>query len=41
MTMAFEVREGVAGSLPAPGATIRATLHAQEGRYWLTDIRTE
>ena len=41
MTMGFEVRGGEPGSLPAAGSTIRATLHAQDGRYWLTDVTTE
>jgi len=41
MTMAFEVRGGEPGSLPAAGSRVRATLHAQDGRFWLTDVRTE
>ena len=41
MTMAFEVRGGESGSLPAQGSTIRATLHVQDGRYWLTEVRSE
>lgn len=41
MSMAFEVRGGEPGSLPAEGSTIRATLHVQDGRYWLTEVRTE
>jgi len=41
MTMGFEVRGGEPGSLPAAGSTIRATLHAQDGRYWLTDVTAE
>jgi protein SCO1/2 len=41
MSMAFEVRGGELGSLPLEGSTIRATLHAQDGRYWLTDVKTE
>jgi Cu/Ag efflux protein CusF len=41
MTMAFEVRGGERGSLPPEGATIRATLHVQGDRYWLTDVRAE
>jgi Cu/Ag efflux protein CusF len=41
MSMAFEVRGGEPGSLPPVGSTIRATLHAQGDRYWLTDVRTE
>jgi len=41
MTMAFEVRGSEGASLPPEGSTIRATLHAQDGRYWLTDVRTE
>jgi len=41
MTMAFEVRGGAPGNLPRVGSTIRATLHAQGDRYWLTDVRVE
>jgi Cu/Ag efflux protein CusF len=41
MTMAFEVRGAEPGSLPAEGSTIRATLHVQDGRYWLTDVTSE
>jgi Cu/Ag efflux protein CusF len=41
MTMAFEVRGGESGSLPPEGSTIRATLHVQDGRWWLTDVKTE
>jgi hypothetical protein len=37
MKMDFEVR----GSLPPEGSTIRATLHVENGRYWLTDITVE
>lgn len=41
MSMAFEVRGGEPGSLPPEGSTIRATLHVQDGRYWLTDVMPE
>lgn len=41
MTMAFEVRGGDPASLPPEGSTIRATVHVQDGRYWLTDVRPE
>ena len=41
MTMTFEVRGGASGNLPRVGSTIRATLHAQGDRYWLTDVRVE
>lgn len=41
MKMDFEVRGRDAGSLPAEGSTIRATLHVENGRYWLTDIAVE
>ena len=41
MSMAFEVRGGKPASLPAEGSTIRATLHVENGRYWLTDITVE
>jgi Cu/Ag efflux protein CusF len=37
MKMDFEVR----GSLPPEGSTIRATLHVDNARYWLTDITVE
>jgi Cu/Ag efflux protein CusF len=41
MSMAFEVRGGEPGSLPPEGSTIQATLHVEDGRYWLTDVRVE
>jgi Cu/Ag efflux protein CusF len=41
MSMAFEVRGGEQGTLPPEGSTIRATLHVDNGRYWLTDIAVE
>ena len=41
MSMAFEVRGGERGGLPPKGSTIRATLHAENGRYWLTDVKAE
>lgn len=41
MTMAFEVGGGEPGRLPPEGSTIRATLHAEGGRYWLTDVAPE
>ena len=41
MSMAFEVRGGEPGSLPPQGSTIRATLHVENGRYWLTDVKAE
>ena len=40
MSMAFEVR-GEPASLPPEGSTIRATLHVEDGRYWLTDVLPE
>lgn len=39
MTMAFEVRGGEPGNLPPAGSSIQATLHAQDGHFWLTDVR--
>lgn len=41
MSMAFEVRGGEPASLPAEGSTIHATLHVDNGLYWLTDITVE
>ncbi|HMA18573.1 MAG TPA: copper-binding protein [Thermoanaerobaculia bacterium] len=41
MTMGFELRGGDAATLPPDGSRIRATLHAEGGRYWLTDVRPE
>ena len=41
MTMTFEVRGGEPETLPAAGSTIRATLHVQDSRYWLTDVKPE
>lgn len=41
MTMAFEVRGSDVEALPAVGTRIRATLHVESGRHWLTDVRPE
>jgi Cu/Ag efflux protein CusF len=41
MTMAFEVRGDDPANLPAEGSTVRATLHVQDGKYWLTDVQPE
>jgi Cu/Ag efflux protein CusF len=41
MTMAFEVRGVERESLPPAGSSIQATLHVQDGHYWLTDVRPE
>lgn len=41
MSMAFEVRGGEPGNLPPQGSTIRATLHVEDGHYWLTDVKAE
>jgi Cu/Ag efflux protein CusF len=41
MSMAFEVRGGEPGNLPPEGSTIRATLHVENGRHWLTDVMPE
>jgi Cu/Ag efflux protein CusF len=41
MTMGFEVRGADLASLPPDGARIQATLHVENGRYWLTDVRPE
>ena len=41
MTMAFEIRGSDVGSLPPDGTRIRATLHVEQGRNWLTDVRPE
>ena len=41
MSMAFDVRGAEPGSLPPQGSTIRATLHVEEGVYWLTDVKPE
>ena len=41
MTMGFEVRGGDPASLPPDGARIQATLHVEDGRYWLTEVRPE
>jgi Cu/Ag efflux protein CusF len=41
MTMGFEIREGDVSALPPDGSRIRATLHVEDGRYWLTEVRPE
>jgi Cu/Ag efflux protein CusF len=41
MTMGFEIREGDVADLPPDGSRIRATLHVEDGRYWLTEVRAE
>lgn len=41
MTMAFEVRGSDVGTLPADGTRVRATLHVERDRHWLTDVRPD
>lgn len=38
MTMGFEVRGTDLAGLPPDGTRIQATLHVEDGRYWLTDV---
>ena len=39
MTMPYEVRGAKVADLPADGSQITATLHTQDGKYWLTDVK--
>lgn len=41
MTMNYEVREANLAELPANGSRFRATLHASDDGYWLTDVVAE
>ena len=38
MTMPFEVRDGKVDALPADGTHVMATLHEQNGQYWVTGV---
>lgn len=39
MVMAYELRGARVDSLPPDGTRISSTLHVQDGRYWVTDIK--
>jgi Cu/Ag efflux protein CusF len=39
MTMPFELRDGKVDSLPPDGTHVVATLHEQNGQYWVTAVR--
>lgn len=38
MTMAYDYRGDIT-ALPADGSKITSTLHEQNGKYWVTDVR--
>jgi len=39
MTMAYELRGAKVASIPPDGSKITSTLHEQDGKYWLTDVK--
>ena len=39
MKMDYEVRGAKVDSLPADGAKVQMTVHDQNGRYWLTEVK--
>lgn len=39
MRMDYSVRGAKVGALPPDGAAVDVTLHEQEGRYWITDVK--
>ena len=39
MTMAYELRGAKVDSLPRDGTRITSTLHEQNGKYWVTDVK--
>ena len=41
MVMAYELRGARVESLPADGTRITSTLHVQDGKYWVTDVKPE
>lgn len=40
MTMAYHVHDAKVSALPKNGTRITAKLHADEGKYWLSDVKT-
>ena len=39
MTMAYELRGTKVDRLPPDGVKITSTLHEQDGKYWVTDVK--
>lgn len=39
MVMAYELRGAKVDSLPPDGSKITSTLHEQDGKYWVTDVK--
>lgn len=39
MVMAYELRGANVDSLPPDGTKISSTLHEENGKYWVTDVR--
>lgn len=39
MVMGYELRGANVASLPPDGAKITSTLHEQNGKYWVTDVK--
>jgi hypothetical protein len=39
MKMDYSLRGAKVDSLPADGAAVNATLHEQDGRFWVTDVK--
>lgn len=39
MVMAYELRGAKVDSLPPDGSKITSTLHEQNGKYWVTDVK--
>jgi hypothetical protein len=41
MKMAYEVRDAKVGSLPPDGAAVVVTMHDQNGKYWISDVKPQ
>lgn len=39
MVMAYELRGATVDTLPPDGSKITSTLHEQNGKYWVTDVK--
>jgi len=39
MTMEYELRGAKVTSIPPDGSKITSTLHEQDGKYWVTDVK--
>jgi hypothetical protein len=39
MRMDYELRGAKVASLPPDGTPVNATLHEQDGRFWITDVK--